>query len=134
LSQYPYRSVCTISTHDMPTLRQWWDEDTERTQAYYNTMLYRGGEAPHPLPGWLAKDIVSRHLMSPSMLCLLSLQDWLSIDEQLRLPDENGERINIPANPRHYWRYRMHMTIEQLLAADDFNEEISTLIVQSGRK
>ena len=134
LSQYPYRSVCTISTHDMPTLRQWWDEDTERTQAYYNTMLYRGGEAPHPLPGWLAKDIVSRHLMSPSMLCLLSLQDWLSIDEQLRLPDENGERINIPANPRHYWRYRMHMTIEQLLAADDFNKEINTLIVQSGRK
>jgi 4-alpha-glucanotransferase len=134
LSQYPYRSVCTISTHDMPTLRQWWDEDMERTQAYYNTMLYRGGEAPHPLPGWLAKDIVSRHLTSPSMLCLLSLQDWLSISEQLRLPDQNAERINIPANPRHYWRYRMHMTIEQLLAADNFNEEINTLIVQSGRK
>ena len=134
LSRNPYRSVCTISTHDMPTLRQWWDEDAERTQDYYNNMLYRGGEAPHPLPGWLAKDIVSRHLTSPSMLCLLSLQDWLSIDEHLRLPDANGERINIPANPRHYWRYRMHLTIEQLLSEDDFNNEISTLIVQSGRK
>ena len=129
-----YRSVCTISTHDMATLRQWWDEDAERTQAYYNDMLHRSGDAPHPLPGWLAKDIVSRHLTSPSMLCLLSLQDWLSIDEQLRLPDPNGERINIPANPRHYWRYRMHLTIGQLLAADELNETISTLIVQSGRK
>jgi 4-alpha-glucanotransferase len=68
------------------------------------------------------------------MLCLLSLQDWLSIDEKLRLPDQNAERINIPANPRHYWRYRMHLTIEQLLQADSFNEEISTLIIQSGRK
>jgi 4-alpha-glucanotransferase len=68
------------------------------------------------------------------MLCLLSLQDWLSIDEKLRLPDQNAERINIPANPRHYWRYRMHMNIEQLLQADSFNEEISTLIIQSGRK
>ena len=134
LSQNPYRSVATISTHDMPTLRQWWDEDNERTQDYYNTMLYRGGDAPHPLPGWLAKDIVSRHLTCPSMLCLLSLQDWLSIDEELRLPDENAERINIPANPRHYWRYRMHLNIEQLLTADALNYEISTLITQSGRK
>ena len=134
LSRNPYRSVDTISTHDMPTLRQWWDEDEERTQSYFNTMLFRGGPAPHPLPDWLAKDIVSRHLTSPSMLCLLSFQDWISIDDGLRLPDENAERINIPANPRHYWRYRMHLTIEQLLAADDLNNEISTLIIQSGRK
>ena len=135
LSHNPYRSVCTISTHDMPTLRQWWDEDLERTQDYYGaSTLHRSGEAPHPLPGWLAKDIVSRHLTSPSMLCLLSLQDWLSIDEKLRLPDANAERINIPANPRHYWRYRMHLTIEQLLAADEFNAELRELIVQSGRK
>ena len=134
LSHNPYRSVCTFSTHDMPTLRQWWDEDEEQTQAYYNGPLRRSGEAPHPLPGWLAKDIVSRQLTSPSMLCLLSLQDWLSIDGKLRLPDANAERINIPANPRHYWRYRMHLTIEQLLAADEFNEEVKTLINQSGRK
>ena len=134
LSHNPYRSVCTFSTHDMPTLRQWWDEDSEQTQAYYNGPLRRSGDAPHPLPGWLAKEIVSRQLTSPSMLCLLSLQDWLSIDERLRLPDQNAERINIPANPRHYWRYRMHLNIEQLLSADDFNNEICTLITQSGRK
>ncbi len=134
LKHNPYRSVCTFSTHDMSTLRQWWDEDPERTEAYYNNMLHRGGYAPHPLPGWLAKDIVSRQLTSPSMLCLLSLQDWLSIDEQLRLPDANAERINIPANPRHYWRYRMHMNIEQLMQDEDFNEAIKTLITQSGRK
>ena len=134
LSHNPYRSVDTISTHDMATLRQWWDEDEERSQSYFNTTLRRGGPAPRPLPGWLAKDIVSRHLTSPSMLCLLSFQDWMSIDEGLRLPDENAERINIPANPRHYWRYRMHLSIEQLLAADELNNEISTLIIQSGRK
>ena len=134
LSRNPYRSVCTISTHDMSTLRQWWDEDEQQTQEYFNTMLYRGGAAPHPLPDWLAKDIVSRHLTSPSMLCLLSFQDCMSISDKLRLPDQNAERINIPANPRHYWRYRMHLTIEQLLAEDDFNNEISTLIIHSGRK
>jgi 4-alpha-glucanotransferase len=134
LSRNPYRSVATISTHDMATLRQWWDEDPERTQDYYNTMLYRSGDAPHPLPGWLARDIVSRHLTSPSMLCLLSLQDWLSMDERLRLPDQNAERINIPANPRHYWRYRMHLTLEQLMEEDGFNGQIVELIANSGRK
>ena len=134
LSHNPYRSVDTISTHDMPTLRQWWDEDEAQTQEYYNTSLRRSDAAPHPLPGWLAKDIVSRHLTSPSMLCLLSWQDWMSIDERLRLPDQNAERINIPANPRHYWRYRMHMNIEDLMKADEFNETVRTLITQSGRR
>ena len=129
----PYRSVCTISTHDMPTLRQWWDEDEGRTQDYFNHELHYDGPAPHPMPGWLCKDVVARHLMSPSMLCLLSLQDWLSIDEHLRLPDQNAERINIPANPRHYCRYRMHLTIEQLLKADEFNREVTILIKQGNR-
>lgn len=134
LSRNPYRSVCTISSHDMPTLRQWWDEDVSRAQDYYQTMLYRDGAAPHPLPGWLARDIISRHLTSPSMLCILSIQDWLSMDERLRLPDENAERINIPANPHHYWRYRMHLGIEDLMADREFSDGILQLMVQSGRK
>ena len=134
LSRYPYRSVCTFSTHDMPTLRQWWDEDKERTQDYYHTMLYRTGAAPHPLPAWLAKDIVARQLQSPSMLCILSLQDWLSIDERLRLPDADAERINVPSEPHHYWRYRMHLTIEQLMEAKDYNDNLKEMIAQSGRK
>ena len=133
LSRNPYRSVCTISSHDMPTLRMWWDENIQRTQEYYNTMLYRQGPAPHPLPGWLASDIISRHLTSPSMLCILSIQDWLATDEALRLPDANAERINIPANPKHYWRYRMHLNIEDLAADKRFVQNITEMISQSGR-
>lgn len=133
LSRNPYRSVCTISSHDMPTLRMWWDENVQRTQEYYNTMLYRQGSAPHPLPGWLASDIISRHLTSPSMLCILSIQDWLATDEALRLPDADAERINIPANPKHYWRYRMHLNIEDLAADKRFVQNITEMISQSGR-
>lgn len=133
LSRNSYRSVCTISSHDMPTLRMWWDENVQRTQEYYNTMLYRQGPAPHPLPGWLASDIISRHLTSPSMLCILSIQDWLATDEALRLPDADAERINIPANPKHYWRYRMHLNIEDLAADKRFVQNITEMISQSGR-
>ena len=133
LNNNPYRSVCTLSTHDMPTLRQWWDEDPNRTQQYYATMLHRSGAAPHPLPGWLAEDIIAEQLACPSMLCILSLQDWLAIDEQLRLPDANAERINIPANPHHYWRYRMHVNIEDLLTNHVYNDCLKNLISEAGR-
>lgn len=133
LSRNPYRSVSTISTHDMPTLRQWWDEDYERTQDYFNNMLHQQGPAPHPMPGWVAREIVSQHLSCPSMLCIISLQDWMAIDENLRLADANAERINIPANPKHYWRYRMHITLEELMQNNDFCNNVRQLVNETGR-
>lgn len=133
LARNPYRSVCTISSHDTPTLRQWWDEDWTRTQDFFNNVLQKYGAAPHPLPGWLARDIISRHLLCPSMLCILTIQDWMSIDEGLRLADADAERINIPSNPHHYWRYRMHVNIEDLIEGHDFNQNITDLVKESGR-
>lgn len=131
--RFPHRSVCTFSSHDMPTLRQWWDEDWDRTQHYYQTMLHRAGGAPHPLPGWLARDVVGSQLASPSMLCVLSIQDWMAVDEKLRLADADAERINIPSNPHHYWRYRMHVAIEDLMHNQDFNANMREMVAESGR-
>ena len=124
----PFMSVCTISSHDTATLRMWWDEDEKRTQNYWNWSLGREGDAPHPLSAKVAADIVNEHLRCPSMLCILTLQDWLATDSALRLADANAERINIPANPKHYWRYRMHLTIEQLIQATGFNEKVRNMI------
>ena len=131
---YPYRSVCTISTHDMSTLRGWWEEDSGQTQRFYNTMLGHYGSAPAVATAEICEEIVRCHLYSNSMLCILSLQDWLSMDEGWRNPQVQEERINVPANPRHYWRYRMHLTLEQLMHADSLNDRIRLLIAQSGRK
>lgn len=133
LHHNPYRSVCTISSHDTATMRMWWDEDYEQSQDYYRTVLFRGDDAPHPMPGWLARDIIFRHLASPSMLCILTLQDWLATDEELRLSEAGAERINIPANPRHYWRYRMHINLEDLIASDAFNYSLEGLIKETSR-
>ena len=133
LENNPYRSVATIFTHDMPTLRGWWEEDYEQTNAYYHEVLQKDGDAPAVMPGWLCEEVVARHLYSPSMLCLISWQDWLSIDETLRRPDVASERINVPANPRNYWHYRMHLTLEQLMASDGLNEKIKLLIEHSER-
>ena len=130
---YPYLSVCTTSTHDMGGIRQWWEENREKTQHFYNNILHEGGEAPLYAEPWICNKIVTLNLQSPSMLAILPLQDWLSIDGALRREDPREEQINIPANPRHYWRYRMHMTIEQLIAADDFNAELRAKIVNCNR-
>jgi 4-alpha-glucanotransferase len=111
----------------------WWDEDMERAQTYFNQVLRKDGPAPHPMPGWLARDIIADHLGSPSMLCVIALQDWLAIDEHLRLKDADAERVNIPANPKHYWRYRMHLNIEDLIGCEGFSNGIAQLITLSGR-
>ena len=131
--EYPYRSVCTISTHDMSTLRGWWEEDYEQTCRYYNHVMGHWGEVPVSAPGWVCEEIVRHHLECPSLLCILSFQDWLSIDEEIRYPDVNTERINVPANPRHYWKYRMHLTLEELIKNKKFNEKLVEMIDTTGR-
>jgi 4-alpha-glucanotransferase len=67
------------------------------------------------------------------MLTVLPLQDWIAMDGNLRRENPHDERINVPANSRHYWRYRMHLTLEELLQSDDLNNMIRHKIAESGR-
>lgn len=134
LSGLPYLSVCTTSTHDMSPIRLWWKEDLKTTQRYYNHILYREGIAPEECDSDICLQIVDNHLHSPAILTILPLQDWLSIDDRLKNPNPEDERINIPAIPEHYWRYRMHLTLEELIEATEFNERIKALVESSGRK
>ena len=129
----PYRSVATISTHDMSPLRMWWNESPERTQRYYVSMLQKQGRAPEQLPAHLAEEIIARHLYCPSMLCMLSIQDWLAMDGELRSKNPREERINVPSDPYNRWKYRMHITIEDLLKADKYNNKVKTMIQRSKR-
>ncbi|MDE6394895.1 MAG: 4-alpha-glucanotransferase, partial [Duncaniella sp.] len=121
---YPYYSVCTTSTHDMDGIRRWWEADRETTQRFYNEVLREPGEAPLYAEPWICRKIVQMHLDSPSMLTILPLQDWLSTDGVVRRNDPREELINIPANPRHYWRYRMHLTLEQLQQEHELNNSL----------
>ncbi len=130
---YPYDSVCTTSTHDMSGIRGWWEENRDKTQHFYNNMIHEGGEAPMYAEPWICDKIVCEHLYSPAMFTILPLQDWLSVSGDLRREDPNEEQINVPANPKHYWRYRMHLTLETLLEQKIFNKSIKDRVVNSGR-
>ncbi len=130
---YPYFSVCTTSTHDMGGLRQWWEEDHAQTQDFYNNVLHDSGEAPYYAEPWICDQIIDLHLKSPSMLCIIPLQDWLSINGAIRRTDPREEQINVPANSRHYWRYRMHLTVEELRSHKDFTGYLRSKIKGSGR-
>jgi len=127
LHRLPYHSVCTTSTHDMSPIRLWWGENKEVTQRYYNEVLHHEGAAPDECSTELCREILEDHLQSSAMWVILPWQDWLSVDEQLRHPDAAGERINIPANPEHYWRYRMHLSLDDLLKETAFNNRIGVL-------
>lgn len=130
---YPERSVCTTGTHDTEPLREWWELDRSLSQRFWNNELHQPGTAPAEATPDTCEKIVRAHLQCPSLFCILPFQDWLAIDGVLRLPDAKGERINIPANPRHYWRYRMHLTLEQLMKEDAFNQKVAQLIDDSNR-
>lgn len=130
LSHNPYLSVATIATHDMPPLRLWWLQNTELVQHYWNEELGYSGKAPSEATPEVCEIIVKRHLQSPSMLCLLAMQDWLAISKTLRSKNPESEQINVPANPNQYWCYRLHLTLEKLIGATDFNEKLRGLIAE----
>ena len=123
----PYLSVCTTGTHDTNPLRAWWEEDRAVTQRFYNEQMGWWGEAPQEMSPEIAEFIVNQHMYSPAMWVILPLQDWLAIDGNVRLPNQFGERINVPANPHHFWNYRMHISLEELMKKSDFNEHIRRL-------
>jgi 4-alpha-glucanotransferase len=129
----PYLSVVTPSTHDMSTIRGWWEEDRVVTQKFYNRELGRSGVAPAKCDPSLCEEVILQHLNSPAMWSIFQLQDLLGIDEQLRHANPADERINVPANPKNYWRYRMHLTLEELVTHTGFADRIHQLIEQGGR-
>ena len=130
---YPYFSVCATGTHDTSPLRAWWEEDRDATNEYYHGILHHDGDAPFYCEPWICEEIVRSHMQSPSMLAILPLQDWLSIDGDIRYQGNPAdERINVPAIPRHYWRYRMHLTLETLLASQSLNTRLREIIAARG--
>lgn len=133
LHKIPYLSVCTTSTHDMAPIRLWWKEDRGLTQRYYNYYLGNWGDAPENCEPWICEQMLNRHLYTPAMLVILPLQDWLSIDGEVRRANENDERINIPSDPHHFWCYRIHKNIEELISNDGLNNKISEMVKNSGR-
>jgi len=129
----PYRSVATLSTHDMAPLRLWWEENIGRTQRFFATVLQQQGRAPQTLPPHLAEQVVARLMYCPSMLCILQLQDWLAMDADLRGKNAADERINSPYDVYNQWKYRMRPTLEQLLEARQLNTKIRTMTIHSKR-
>jgi 4-alpha-glucanotransferase len=129
----PFLSVVMPSTHDMSTLRGWWLEDRKLTQLFFNRELRQSGPAPSQCEAWVSREIVRQHLDSPAMWSIFQMQDLLGLDDALRRPDVDAERINVPGTPNFYWRYRVHVPLEALGRAENFIQLLGNLIRQSGR-
>ena len=117
----------------MSTMRQWWEEDKGSTQRYYSNELKHFGPAPFYCEPWVCQQIIENHLETKAAWVILPLQDWLSISGELRWEKTQSERINDPSNADNYWRYRMHITLEELNKSKWFNLQIKSMIEGSGR-
>lgn len=128
-----YMNVVTASSHDSSTLRQWWQEDRQLTQHYFHTQLGQHGTAPWNLEPLLAEMIMKQHLFNDAMLAIFPIQEFFATDRKLANPNLDDERINNPAVFPHYWRYRMHVTLEQLNTEGEFNQKISRWVASANR-
>ncbi len=128
----PYMSVCTTGTHDMSTLRGWWREDDKARARYAWEMLGKAFPEEDLAPETVS-DILAQHLHSPAMWAIFPFQDLLAMDAELRSPDIEGERINVPAITPFYWRWRMELPIEKLADAEDFNGKLKEMVAVAGR-
>ncbi len=126
------QSVCTTSTHDMSTMRQWWEDERESIQRYFSNELHQYGEAPLFCEPWICQQIIENHLNSPAVWVILPLQDWMATDGNVRWSETFNERINDPGNPDNYWHYRMHIRIEDLIKNEEFNERIKNMVDKRG--
>lgn len=131
--QVSYLNVVTASSHDSSTLRQWWNDNRELTQKYFNEQLGQWGTAPYELVPELAEIIMLQHLYNESMLSIFPIQEFFATDYTLANPNLEDERINDPANFPHYWKYRMHLNLEDLVGQEDFNRKIAHWVEDSGR-
>lgn len=129
----PYLSVVTPGTHDMSTIREWWEDEKEHIQYFYNYLLGRPGEAPLSCEPEISREVVMQHLQSPAMWSVFLMQDLLATHKTLRRADPREERINNPANPDHTWDYRMHITLEEIIGDKKFMTDLKGMIQENGR-
>ncbi len=129
----PYLSVVSPSTHDMSTVRAWWEEDSFKTKRFYNLLMGHDGEPPALCEPWINKEIIMQHLYSPAMWSVFQLQDLMGMSDSFRREDPLEERINNPSQSEHYWNYRMHINLEDLLKESAFNTELKGYVEASGR-
>lgn len=130
----PYLSVASPSTHDMSPIRLWWEEsEWDQIQRFYEQELKMVGDHPFFCEPYIAQAIINQHLSWPSMWTVFPVQDLLAMDGRLRREDPKEERINVPANPKHYWRYRMHLPVEQLLEEKGFNQMLYAMLSSAKR-
>lgn len=132
-AEAPYLSVVSPSTHDTTTIRMWWEEDRVLIDRYWREALRREGDPPETATPEVCEAILHRQLASPAMLCVVPMSDMLAMDGDLRRDEIATERINDPANRHNKWRYRLQLTLDELAAADDFNDRLRAMLRAHGR-
>ena len=107
----PENCVYTTGTHDMPTLRGWLEEDRVRTRQFLDSLDLDDRK----ITGKTIKKIMDLHEDSPAKWNIYPLQDLLDLDEKNWSPNPVDDQINVPANAKNQWKWRMKMNLEALL-------------------
>ena len=115
---YPVNSVAYTGTHDNETLVSWYQTISDAERAMVRDYLYDYATPDEQL----YKSMIALILRSAAARCIISMQDWLGLD--------NAARINKPSTVGQNWRWRLKKT--QL--TKKLQKEICQLTTRYGRK
>jgi len=107
----PENCVYTTGTHDMSTLRGWLAEDPMRTRQFFDSL----DMDDRKVTGKTLKKIMDKHQDSPAKWLIYPLQDILDKDEKNWSPNPMDDQINVPANAKNQWKWRMRMSLDELM-------------------
>ena len=103
----PENCVYTTGTHDMPTLRGWLAIDRVRTRQFLDSLDLDDRK----VTAKTLKKIMEKHQDSPSKWNIYPLQDLLDLDEKNWSANPADDQINVPANAKNQWKWRVKISL-----------------------
>jgi 4-alpha-glucanotransferase len=137
---FPYDCVAVRAVHDTATLRKEWmtTEEGKLRHYFYDILGMTSSFEDKATPAVLER-VIWQHLDSAAMIATFQWQEWIALSESLKKKSPHHERVNIPDRFPHYWRYRMHMYVEDMLDeagnrhVKEWNSQIRQMIRKSRR-
>ena len=129
IQHYPPISLTTISTHDLPTLQQWWKICPEEAALYARCKHWQ--YAPD-LTIDQRKEILWESHHTSSLFHINLLQEYLALFPELIWPNPDDERINIPGKilPVN-WTYRLRPSVEEIVSHENLAQALQQIILSA---
>lgn len=119
-------SMTSVSTHDLDTVRLWWQNRPKEAKAY---AAFKGWAFQEDLSPDHQLEILHDNHHSGSLFHINLLQEYLALIPELTWENPEDERINYPGTLKTCnWKYRYKYPLEILTSHATFNDRMKQVL------